>query len=241
MYYTKYDSKVRKEPGLNGEVLTVIPANTLIYIMEKTEKIEEIQQWKDYWYKIYYNNLSGYIYGGLMEGREINKKKIIIDKNSINSSNYKLYTVKKANFSIECPKNWEIIQEDDGSKVIFLSKKGEGTFLSLGNEKGQYGPGRGGFWGDNSLNIDSEKYILDNYNNFNTALYLTDNNITVLHRISVYINPRDESPVVSNMFYIYNPNSIYHGILFSPAGHADWNGKMNANEVFYMINSIKLK
>ncbi len=66
---------VRQKPGTDSPVLTNLMAGTRIEILARSSIISTNQGYVDYWYKIRINNLTGYIWGGLISNNSLYIKK----------------------------------------------------------------------------------------------------------------------------------------------------------------------
>ncbi|GHT80137.1 hypothetical protein FACS1894130_10810 [Spirochaetia bacterium] len=63
-YMLDYPVNIRAEPGLKGNIIGKLGMNDKIEILENTEKLQIIENVLAFWYKIKFNNIVGYIWGG---------------------------------------------------------------------------------------------------------------------------------------------------------------------------------
>jgi hypothetical protein len=59
-----YPVNIRSAPNLNGNILGKLNLNSEIEILENAKNQQQIEGIEHYWYKIKYNNIIGYIWGG---------------------------------------------------------------------------------------------------------------------------------------------------------------------------------
>lgn len=253
-YFTIYNSKVREKPTLKSNTLSVIPANSNVLVIEKTDVYEEINDWKDYWYKIYYDKKFGYVYGALLEARQSEIKRFTILPEYNNAGNYSLYTNDELNISFYYPKEWKLEILKDGTyhrAIIAKMKNTSGIFLSASNSNGQ-AEGRGGYYGDESKYITSISYIKNKVKIYpNASLYKNGNGLLILNSRNIEnVSMEPEFETIWNLydrFYIFNPESSYHGIIISyerllnnPYSDLDKNTVKMQNQIYYLLNSLKI-
>ena len=84
-YILDYPINIRSQPNLNGEILGKLNLHDKIEVLEKTNNIQNINDVEAYWYKIKFNEVLGYIFGGYIAA---NKFIFDIDQNGVDDYLY---------------------------------------------------------------------------------------------------------------------------------------------------------
>ena len=66
--------RIRKEPNLESEILSHLRLNNVVKILEQNSYTEKIEGEEDYWYKISYQGISGWVFGSYLEIYESREK-----------------------------------------------------------------------------------------------------------------------------------------------------------------------
>jgi len=75
--------KLRVSPGLDSEVLTVIPYGESVQLLEKTELHESIEWMSGHWVKVQYGIESGYIFDGFISDLPVPQHGFELSKNDL--------------------------------------------------------------------------------------------------------------------------------------------------------------
>lgn len=75
--------KLRVSPGLDTEVLTVIPYGESVKLLEKTELHESIEWMSGHWVKVQYGDVSGYIFDGFISDLPVPQHGFEMTKNDL--------------------------------------------------------------------------------------------------------------------------------------------------------------
>ena len=59
--------RIREEPSKNSKVVHHIRKSSIIEILSKTDKKEIIEELESYWYRINFDGLRGWIFGGYLD------------------------------------------------------------------------------------------------------------------------------------------------------------------------------
>ena len=84
-YILDYSINFRSQPNLRGEIIGKLKLNDKIEILENTNIIQNIDDISAYWYKIKFNEIIGYIFGGYIA---VNRIVIDIDQNGMDDYFY---------------------------------------------------------------------------------------------------------------------------------------------------------
>ncbi|GHV09007.1 hypothetical protein FACS189485_21140 [Spirochaetia bacterium] len=88
-YILDYPINIRSRPDLQGEIIGKLNLNDRVQIIQCMENIQYIDNVYSYWYKINFNEISGYIFGGYIA---LNRLTYDIDKNGIDDYIYFRYS-----------------------------------------------------------------------------------------------------------------------------------------------------
>jgi hypothetical protein len=75
VYVASFDGlNLRSNYGVNSEKLKLLPQNTELTVIEKSEEKETIDKMHDYWYRVDTGNETGWVFGGYLFHEPVNNK-----------------------------------------------------------------------------------------------------------------------------------------------------------------------
>jgi hypothetical protein len=117
--------RIREKPSINSNILSVVNKGDVIFILDRSDRAEIIDAMDEYWFKVKFENISGWIYGYYITSFSGYKNKTIKIV-----TNYCLYDLKfdgcsiidkPCELQIICPSIWSlhssVINDYRGSKI----------------------------------------------------------------------------------------------------------------------------
>jgi len=81
VYVGSFDGlNLRSNYGINGERIKLLPHNTELTVLERSEEKETIDKINDYWYKVDTGNEMGWVFGGYLFHKSLNDKIMNVDE-----------------------------------------------------------------------------------------------------------------------------------------------------------------
>jgi len=141
---------------------------------------------------------------------------------------YNEYIDETIGISFYYPKSWGdiAVHEEPMADPAQSSTSAHTLILKTGNDETQYiflsavaakGPDRGGYWGDEALNIDGNDWV-NGYceGKESCTLFTNKNGITIAKIANLEVALNEATNATASMqYYLYNPNNIFHGIVMS--------------------------
>jgi hypothetical protein len=120
-----YGMTLLSEPDIYSKIIKLLPQNTKLVVYEKSEGIEEINGFNDYWYMVYTGHETGWIFGAYLFHKPITNK----------IRNLQLSKMLEEDERIKSPDNKWIVNIEgaifyNNRDTLTVYNKGSGSFLT---------------------------------------------------------------------------------------------------------------
>jgi uncharacterized protein YqgQ len=114
-----YPINIRSEPGLHGNIIGRLSLHDEIEIIENTNRMDYFETYYDYWYKIRFNNIFGYIWGGYIAAKYFETD---IDNNGQKDFIYIRFIIKTGIWQ-GTSNYYEVKSHGDGGIIIYFNNR----------------------------------------------------------------------------------------------------------------------
>ena len=167
--------KIRTAPGLDGQVLTVIPFGETVEIITSESTLETIEWMEGQWIKVEFEGIQGFVFDGFLSDLPVPSFDFELSQNDLDLT-YPMIAWAEYNFD-EVSQN-DTINRGDHNKIIQYMEKG----IVLSREDSDY---------SFNTSIELPNVTISEAYNIMKSMLLTKSERTIYDNNAIYINGAD--------------------------------------------------